>query len=418
MKQFWVCFFVILTSLTGCKTSKPTIVTIELKREDFVEKIFQTATLESANNFLIVAPTLNVSSAKVAWLVPEGDLVHKGDTLCILESPDLLKIMEDVQKGLENVKADQAKLEANDAMQISNLQSQLAENRARMEKTLLDSIQIKFAPPVKQRIMQLEMEKAQILEQKLVKKLEAQKKINEQSIRALKSQIFQSEQLVQRYQEQLDMLYITAPKDGMLVYAESPYAMVIYASGGTTSFGGNIKIGTTVRRNMPLFNIPDLSDMQAVLMLQEADYKRIEKGQKVFIRPEALKGLVTTGTVASKSMVGEQLDYKSQIKSYKITVSVDSLDNRMPPGLSAECEIIVHQVNDTIVVPTMAIFEKDSFKIVYVLKGELFIPKKVETGLANRSKTIVTSGLTGSETIALIEPPMNAIEKPKSSSNE
>lgn len=418
MKHYLTGFILILTGLYACNEKKSEIITYDLKPRNFVEKIYSAGTLESANNYTIFAPTLSVSSVKVAKLIPEGSHVHKGDTICILEAPDLHKYYDRYYEELEKVKADQAKQEANHALQTSLLMAKIEENKARMEISWLDSIQIKFAPPVKQRIMKLEMEKNFIQEQKLLKKLEAQKIINEQTIRALKSQIIQKEQLVQRYQEQLDKLIIEATRDGMLVYAESPYSRVIYASGGSTSFGGNLKIGSTVRRRMSLFHLPDLTDLQVVLMVPEADYKRIEKDQKVLIRPEALKGLVTTGVVSKISLVGQKLDYKSKIKSYKITISVDSCDTQMLPGLSANCEIIVHKINDTIVVPTMAIYEKDSSKIVYVSKGDLFIPQIIEIGLSNRSETIVTSGLRGKETIALIEPPMNFIEKQKKKTDE
>jgi hypothetical protein len=61
----------------------------------------------------------------------------------------------------------------------------------------------------------------------------------------------------------------------------------------------------------------------------------------------------------------------------------------------------------------MAIFERDSQKIIYESVGEKFRPVPVEIGLGNSSETIITKGLTGAETIALVEPPHNFILKPK-----
>ena len=68
-------------------------------------------------------------------------------------------------------------------------------------------------------------------------------------------------------------------------------------------------------------------------------------------------------------------------------------------------------MKDTIVVPTAAIFGRDSSKIVYVADGEKFIPVTVETGLSNSSNSIISKGLAGNETIALMEPPHNLIRK-------
>ncbi|MDD4646401.1 MAG: efflux RND transporter periplasmic adaptor subunit, partial [Bacteroidales bacterium] len=101
-----------------------------------------------------------------------------------------------------------------------------------------------------------------------------------------------------------------------------------------------------------------------------------------------------------------------------VIVSVDSCHLRMTPGLSAGCEILIKQVQDTVVIPTLAIYVRDSLKTVYVYNGVDFKPVSIETGLSNSSETIVTKGLTGTETVALMEPPHNFIEKPKKKSDE
>ncbi|MEA1876567.1 MAG: hypothetical protein U9N86_06850 [Bacteroidota bacterium] len=407
-------FFCVFLGLTGCKSKQPDFFTYELRTRSFVEKIHGTGTLESAKNFTIVAPAVMGSSIKVASLAPEGTLVQKGDTVCTLNAPDIQGYYDRYDDELMAARADLVKQEAKNAVQLSLLNAQILMNKARMEITQLDSVQIKFAPPVQKRIMELEQEKNDITKKKLVKKLEAERKINEQTVRAIKSQIIQKEQLVQRFQDQLDMLIITAPKSGMLIYASSPMVMFMDGSGNIGSSGGDkIKIGSIVRRRMPLIELPDLENMQVKLMVQEGDFKRIEEGQQVVIQPDALDKFITTGTIAKKSLASQKLAYKFKVKSYTVIIDIDSLDNMMLPGLSANCEIIVHDIQDTIVVPSISIFEKDSIKVVYVSKGEYFVPEPVETGLINSALTIISAGLTGNETIALMEPPMKYVQKLK-----
>ncbi len=105
------------------------------------------------------------------------------------------------------------------------------------------------------------------------------------------------------------------------------------------------------------------------------------------------------------------MDEKSSVKAYEIIIGVDSCHLQMKPGLSARCSIIIDQVKDTIVVPASAIFTVDSLKTVYVADGKYFKPVTVETGLSNSSETIITQGLVGDESIALMEPPHNLIRK-------
>lgn len=404
-----ICFMLIIIA---CKNQKADIITYDLEPRDFVEKIYLTGTAESANKFSIIPPTVSSSDVKIAEVLDEGSYVKKGDTVCILEAPGIQEYYDTFSDNLESVKANLTKQEADNALNISVLQAQVDINKARMALTQLDSIQIKFAAPVKQRIMELELKKARVEEKKLFRKLEAQKKINEQTVRQLKSRIIQSEQMVQRFKDQMDMLTLIAPKDGMVIHSRSPY-MIYLSSIGSVSSAGKLKKGDKVPRRRPLIDLPDLNDIQVQILVQEGNFKRIEKGQKVIIRPEAVDGLVTTGVIENKAMAGQILTQNSKIKSYEITVSVDSCDSQILPGLSANCEIIINEVENTIVVPTMAIYSRDSTKIVYVFKNALFTPVLVKTDLSNSTETIVTSGLSGNETIALREPPMNLIEKQK-----
>ena len=81
----------------------------------------------------------------------------------------------------------------------------------------------------------------------------------------------------------------------------------------------------------------------------------------------------------------------------------------MKPGLSASCEITLSEAKDTLFVPTLAIFERDSAKVVFVKKKGKLFPCKGQTGLSGNSYTIISGGLNGDEIIALSEPPNSLI---------
>jgi multidrug efflux pump subunit AcrA (membrane-fusion protein) len=115
---------------------------------------------------------------------------------------------------------------------------------------------------------------------------------------------------------------------------------------------------------------------------------------------------VTTGKVNRKSLATSiaQRYSGSKVRTYEVIIDLDSCHSKMKPGLSASCEIIMKEEKDTLFVPTLAIFEKDSSSVVYVKEKNKFMPVVVETGTAGSSYTIITGGLKGNETIALSEP--------------
>ncbi len=66
----------------------------------------------------------------------------------------------------------------------------------------------------------------------------------------------------------------------------------------------------------------------------------------------------------------------SKVKFYEVIIDIDSCHSKMKPGLSAECEITLKEARDTLFVPTLAIFERDSAKVVYVKGKNNFITCK------------------------------------------
>ena len=428
MKQSVACLILLSIILISCQPDQGTFVTYDLTRGDFTENIPVTGATRAVKNLAVTVPQVYAGILTVTRPLAIGTYVKKGDTLCVLESNDLTEYFETQKEKLDNIRTDLEKLEADNAMNMSMLTAQVEKNQAQMAISQLDSVQIKFAPPVKQKLLELELKKSRIEESKLSKKLEAQKKIDDSEIRQAKSRIIQAENTVNILKDQINSLVVTAPGDGLVAPTESNVIIMINGGGSSGTFGGGIKEGTQVMSEMGLYSLPDLSEMEVVAEVPEVEYKRIEKGQKVKILIEAPEKVYTTGTVKMKSLVGKtkRPNYDSdgepinpsKIKLYDITVSIDSCHSRIKPGITADCEILINQVKDTIVVPTMAIFERDSAKWVYVAHREKFVRTRIETGLSNSSSTIISKGLTGNESIALMEPPLKYIDQSNQTQDE
>jgi len=410
MKYFF--FYILFTAFffLGCTKNKQNVITYDLKHSDYIEAIEAFGTIEAVNNVIIAAPRIYISNfLTVAHLVEDGSNVKKGDIVCILDAPELIANFESVKTDLENMEADMKKLEADNSMQLSLLEAQVETNKAQMAISTLDSIEIKFAPQVKKRLLELEFEKANVEKKKLQKKFDAQKRIDIAELTQMNSRIMMLKNRIQVLQDQINSLKIIAPCDGIVMQIEG---RTFNITGGST-LGGKIKEGSSVFSDMSLLQIPDIKEMQVSVEVPEVDFKRIKEEQKVLIRVESASNLITTGKIKRKTLAGKNEQEETAIRTYEVIISVDSCHSLMKPGLSASCRIIVDQLKDTIVVPAAAIFLKDSLKIVYVAEGEKFIPVTVETGFSNSSRSVITKGLAGNETITLIEPPHNLIIKEK-----
>jgi hypothetical protein len=350
----------------------------------------------------------------VVRLAEDGASVSKGDTICVLTVRELESLYNEMKTTTETLEAELKKTEADNMLNITLLEAQLATSEAQLKIASLDSLQMKFASEVQKRLLELEMKRALIEKQKIEKKLAAGKIIGETGIRQIKSRIIQQKAKAQQFEEQIRAMTIIAQRDGIVMRTEAP-RMMIMGSEGSGTFGGPIREGTILPPfgNSPVLQFPDLGKMQVSAEVAEASFKKIEKGQKVSISVDAAKKLLTTGTVNRKSLMGRtaQRWSDSKVKFYEIIIDIDSCHTKMKPGLSASCSITLKEARDTVFVPTLAIFERDSTKVVYVKEKNIFLPVRVETGLSGSSHTVITDGLKGDEVIALSEPPGSLIKK-------
>jgi multidrug efflux pump subunit AcrA (membrane-fusion protein) len=419
-----ICLLIFLgfsISLFSCTGKKDiSVIIFQLDKSDYIEKINVPGTVQAVVNTPVMPPRNNVGMGMmtVIWIVQDGTFVNKGDTLCVLSSPEMESKYSEMLTSIETLEAELKGAEADIKLNIALLEATLAISEAQVKISSLDSLKMKYATEVQQRLLALEMKKAMIEKQKTEKKLAATKIIGETDIRQKKAMIMQEKMRAQAFGDQISAMTIIAQRDGIVIRAEAPRFM-ISGSAGTGSFGGPIMEGSVILLPSPLLQFPDLSRMQVSADVAEADFKRIEKGQKVFITVDAADKLVTTGKVNRKSLARslEQRYSDSKVKSYEVIIDIDSCHSKMKPGLSAGCEIILKEEKDTLFVPTLAIFEKDSAKIVYVKRKKDFIPVNVETGMSGSSFTIITDGLKGDEILALTEPPTRLIAPGISSKN-
>jgi HlyD family secretion protein len=411
MRSAFILFFLFTFLVLSCKGKKDSgVITFQIKKSDYVESIIVPGTIQAVVNVPVMPPRSMYGQMTVIRLAADGANVKKGDTICVLTVKELESLYNAMKIDNEKLAAELKKTVADNALNISLLEAQLAASEVQLKISSLDSLQMKFATETQQKLLTLEMRKALIEKQKLEKKLAATKIIGQTGIRQMNARIIQQKMQVQQFEDQIKAMTIIAQREGVVMRTESPVFTIMSMSGSGT-IGGPIREGSVLMMNTPVLQFPDLRKMQISAEVAESDFKKIEKGQKVFINVDAANKLATTGKVNRKSLIGKTMQRRSdsKVKFYEVIIDVDSCHLKMKPGLSAECKITLKEAHDTVFIPTVAIFERDNSKVVYVNKKDKFEPVRVGTGLSGSSHTIITSGLKGDEIIALSEPPNGLI---------
>lgn len=139
--------------------------------------------------------------------------------------------------------------------------------------------------------------------------------------------------------------------------------------------------------------LSDLSSMHLVVAISESEIGHVKVGQIATVTVEALEGRKLAAHVSEVATLSTS---SSGVVSYDVTFQLDQMEAGLKPGMSATAEVVVRQA-EGVSVPTSAI----SAGSVTVVRGGKNVRRRVVTGLAGDSSTIVLSGVRAGETVVL-----------------
>ncbi len=175
--------------------------------------------------------------------------------------------------------------------------------------------------------------------------------------------------------------------------SSSSAASAFGASSAATGATGSGSSGTGSSSSSSFAVLSDLSSMQLVVPLSESEVVNVRDGQPATVTIEALEGIKLAAHVVSVATLPTS---SSGVVSYDVTFQLDQLESGLKPGMSATAEVVVKQA-EGVNVPTSAI----TADTVTVVHDGTQTRRRVVTGLAGNSSTIVLSGLSAGEQIIL-----------------
>ena len=373
------------------------ILTYTVSKSNFEDILYIEGMVEPVRSTTVVCP--GYVQGTIAYIIDDGIFVEAGDTVCIIESQELQTDYDELLTRLENAQLNMVKAQADMDLQYALLEAQVKTNEAETEIAKLDSLQLRYLSPSQTRIKELELQTADIEKTKLQKKLKALAVVSQSEIKKQELNIQRLANRVQSVKEQMDQLVLKAPQGGLALVSIN----VITGS-------SKLQVGDPLWGNMPIINIPDLSQMKVLISAPERDYKAIGVNDSVYYTFDAMPDNLAGGKILKKAPIGNPVTRNSKVKFFEIEASMDTVIQMPDPGLTVNCHIILKQVIDTIKVPQIAIFEEDSMKVVYVKKGRTFETRQIATGISSPKESVITSGLQGQEEIALSRPASSLIK--------
>ena len=134
----------------------------------------------------------------------------------------------------------------------------------------------------------------------------------------------------------------------------------------------NAKVGATVTGGMVMgegdtsggkqcMQIADLSKMKVTVQVGEKDIAKIAVGQSANVTYPAFPDIVSQGTVtAIASVANSDSTYGGGSSvTFNVDILIEAPDSRLKPGMTAEVSVVTEQLDDVVMVPTMALMTED-----------------------------------------------------------
>ena len=327
---------------------------------------------------------------KIIFIVPEGDLVEKGDVVVRIDTAAI-----DEKIARQEIDTNQAESKVKTTAQELKVQKNTGESEiatAKLEFTLAKLDLRKY------REGDYEVEKSDLMGQIALAKSELEEANDEfehfrqlvkrgfrtrEQMRVIEQKVQRTEFYLQRdehklrvletfdYERKMTELEFKAEEaerkvaraqdnakaqdtkfQSQLVSAEGAHKLadnrlkelrserekceIIAAQAGVVAYGNEnwwgsdrrIREGATVRQRQRIFSLPDMTSMQAEVNVHESVVKKIKPGQTAEIRVEAFANVVLTGTVQRVSPLADSRNSWSRggVKEYKTIVLVDDLN--------------------------------------------------------------------------------------------
>ncbi|MCY4187638.1 MAG: HlyD family efflux transporter periplasmic adaptor subunit, partial [Bryobacterales bacterium] len=163
--------------------------------------------------------------------------------------------------------------------------------------------------------------------------------------------------------------------------------------------------GDTAWTGAAIAAIPDLESLRVEFRVDEVDRGRVNEGQPVRIRIDAVPDVVLDGSVSWLSPIATLIFNRlPPEKNFPAYAALDKIDERLRPGMSTTVEIIVQRIENVLVIPSKASRQIEGKPTVFVQDGSSYRRVPIEVAATNGAEIVVAAGLQEGDVIALESP--------------
>ena len=325
-------------------------------------------------------------------LARAGTHVRAGDVVAEFDPENQLQRLDDYRDSVVQLRNQIGKMTADLVARKETHEQAVRTAHADWQKALLD---LKTSP-VRSRVdaekMRLTAEEAELKYKELVAQQGLVEESQQASIRASQLALDKSAIELERAQNNVKRMTMTAPIAGTVVFAS------VVLNGDLRQ----IRSGDQVAPGQPVLYIVDTTSMALNGTVNQVDAERLRLGMRATMRLDAYPQFRVGGTLIGIGAMAKVSRFRpGYVGQIPVRLRIDSHDSSLLPDLTGSADIVTGAESNVLLAPRPAVFTDNGQAFVCVKDGDGWMRKAIVTGLASGTHVAIRAGLQPGEIIAL-----------------
>jgi hypothetical protein len=208
---------------------------------------------------------------------------------------------------------------------------------------------------------------------------------------------------MQRAQQIIDSLVLTAPMDGVVSIKENRDGLMFFGPGMVIP---EYREGDSVSPGRPVADVIESGTMDVRAKVAESERTSLTQGQEALVYVDAFPDEafpVRVGALSGMASRANWFESATVTRLFDVTFTFEKPDPRLKAGSSVRVVIEGKEIPDALHVPRQAVFEKNGKTHVFVKAGDRFAQREVKVAHLTESRAAV-EGIEADVEVALVDP--------------
>jgi HlyD family secretion protein len=372
------------------------VPTTAVTKGEFIDYMQVRGEVKAVRSIPLTAPS-SAGELQILELAPSGTNVKKGDAVVRFDPVPVERTRAEKLSELKQAEEEIGKTEAQYRIQEQQAGTDVVKARYAVQRAELDAATQEFLPRLDGEQKQVALASARERLREAERKLKALHDIARAEIASRRQKRDKARLDVQQAERQLGALQLVTPVDGVVT---------IMPNWRACCPPPEFKPGDRAWPGQIIADVPDLATLRVTARLEEAERGRMQPGQQVVVRADALPDRELTGRIGDISTLA-RIDFSNwpPQRNFDLVVQLDQTDPRLRPGMNTTVRVAVDRLPDAVLISAGAVFEKDGRSVAYVARPRGGWEERiVHVARRGQEQLVVRDGVRPDERVALKDP--------------